>query len=128
MQIMNLALGLGLSAAIANLLVAALARNLFPVPPDFRPFMPFPILAACLGGALGAAGGFGLLQRTSRNPRRTLIVVSMAVLLGSFVFPVWFLKSNGSGVGAEIILTLMLMHAILAWLSVRALLRLAPKS
>jgi hypothetical protein len=117
----------GLSAAIANLLVAALARTLFPVPPDFRPFMPLPILAACLGGALGAAGVFGLLQRTSRNPRRSLILISMAVLLGSFIFPVRWLTAGGSGVGVEIMLTLMLMHAILAWLSVRALLRLAPK-
>jgi hypothetical protein len=118
----------GAGATLANLLVAAVARALFPVPPDFHPFMPLPILAACLGGALGAAGAFGLLGRTTSNPRRSLALAALAALMVSFLLPARLLEpaNPGSlGVGVDILLTLLLMHVIVAWLSVRTLYRMA---
>ena len=119
----------GAGATIANLLVAAIARALFQVPADFRPFMALPILAASLGGSLGAAGIFGVLERLTRNVHRSLALVALAALLLSFYLPASLFDRTSpdlSAIGWDIRVTLMLMHIIVAWLSVRTLIRLRP--
>jgi hypothetical protein len=118
----------GIGATIVNLLVAAVASAIFPVPTAFRPFMPLPILAACLGGSLGVAGLYGLLERTSRNPKRAFTTIALVALLVSFILPVWLLEPSipgKPGVGLEILSALILMHIIVVWLSVRAIQRLS---
>lgn len=93
--------------------------------------MPIPIFTACFGGALGAASLFSLLGHTSRNPRRSLALVALVALLISFLLPILLLKPTDlswPGVGLEILFTILLMHIIVAWLSVRALQRLATKN
>lgn len=120
----------GASATLANLLLAAIARALFYVPTTFRPLMPLPILAASLGGALGAAGLFGLLERTSSHPRRSLTLAAIAALLISFLLPARLIEPiapSSSSVGFDVFLALLIMHIIVAWLSVRALQRLRTK-
>lgn len=121
----------GNGATIANLLVAAVASALFPVPPAFRPFMVLPILAASLGGALAAAGIYGLMERFTRNPQRSLLLAALAALLISFLLPARLIEPaspSSPGVGLEILFTLILMHINVAGLSVRAIRRLAQKN
>jgi hypothetical protein len=120
----------GIGATIVNLLVAAVASAIFPIPTTFRPFMPLPILAACLGGSLGVAGLYGLLERTSRNPKKALTMMAPVVLLVSFILPIQLHEPSSPGkpgVGLEILSALILMHIIVVWLSVRAIQRLTPR-
>jgi hypothetical protein len=114
----------GAGATLVNLLVTGIARALFPIPLAFRPFMPLPILTACLGGALGAAGVYSVLERTTRYPQRTLALAALVALMLSFLLPVFLLpeaSSSSPDVSPQILATLMFMHVNVAWLSVRAL-------
>lgn len=121
----------GTGAGLVNLLLAAIASAIFPVPPTFRPFMAWPILAACLGGSLGVAGLYGLMDRFTRKSQRSMLFATLTALLISFILPAQLLdpeSSNSPGVGLEIVLTLFLMHTIVAWLSIRAIQRLAQNN
>ncbi len=119
----------GAGSTFANLLLAALASAIFTVPENFRPFTFFPILAACIGASLGAAGLFSLIERKSSQLKRSFNRAALLALGLSFILPASLVRPATAvlpGIGWEIAGTLMLMHVIAAWISVRAVNRLSP--
>jgi hypothetical protein len=113
----------GVGSTVANLVVAAFSSAIFPVPDNFRPFAAIPILAASMGGSLGAAGIFSLIERSTDRPRYYFKAFVLAVLVLSFILPASLVEPatpTSRGVGWNIAAALMLMHSIVAFLSVRA--------
>jgi hypothetical protein len=113
----------GVGSTAANLVVAAFSSAIFPVPDNFRPFATIPILAASIGGCLGAAGLFGLIRRSTDQPRYYFKLIVLVVLALSFILPASLVEPATSptpGIGWNIAAALMLMHSIVAFLSVRA--------
>jgi hypothetical protein len=126
--LMLAALLAGAGSTIANLLLASFASAIFPVPESFRPFTLFPILAACIGSSLGAAGLFSFIERISTLPTRSFKRAALVLLLLSFIFPASLVRQASPGlpaIGWEIAGTLMLMHSITALICVRAVNRLS---
>jgi hypothetical protein len=114
----------GVGSTAANLVVAAFSSAIFPVPDNFRPFAAIPILAASMGGSLGAAGLFSLIARSTDRPQYYFKLTVLAVLALSFILPASLVEpssSTSAGVGWNIAAALMLMHSIVAFLSVRAI-------
>ena len=121
----------GAGSTVANLLLASFASAIFSVPESFRPFNFFPILAACLGSSLGAAGLFSIFERISKHPKRSFNRAALVLLVLSFILPGSLVRPGSAdlpGIGWEIAGTLMLMHIIAAWVSMRAVNRLVPDS
>lgn len=117
----------GAGSGAANLVVAALASAIFTVPIGFRPFAALPIFAASMGGSLGAAGLFSLIDRATGRPKRYFNRIVLVVLALSFVLPASLVgpSSPGStGISWAVASALMLMHTIVGLLSVRTINRL----
>jgi hypothetical protein len=117
----------GVGSTAANLVVAAFSSAIFPVPDNFRPFAVIPILAASMGGSLGAAGLFSLIERSTDRPRYYFKLTILVVLALSFILPASLVEpgtTTSPEIGWNIAASLMLMHSIVAFLSVRAVTRL----
>jgi hypothetical protein len=113
----------GVGSTAANLVVAAFSSAIFPVPDNFRPFAAIPILAASMGGSLGAAGLFSMIERSTDRPRYYFKLTVLAVLAFSFIMPASLVEpatSTNPGIGWHIAAAIMGMQSIVAFLSVRA--------
>jgi hypothetical protein len=107
----------GSAAANALLLALVLATDLV------GPFMALtypPVVFLSVVGALGATGVYALLVRRVAEPDRTFRRVAVAVLLLSFLPDVGlYLADPAATLG--VVLVLMLMHVVVAGVSVAAL-------
>lgn len=116
----------GALSTVLDLGVANVGRYLFDAPQTFAPFTLLPILSGGLGGALGATGVYALLLRFSRRPVGTFRLLAGGVLVASFYLPTRLLVSKSSrfaGASMPIILTMMIMHTVVAATSVYVLTR-----
>ena len=116
----------GALSTVLDLGVANVGKYLFDAPDTFAPFTFLPILSGGLGGAVGATGVYALLLRFSRRPAQTFRLVAGGVLLASFYLPTRLLVSKSSrfaGATMPVILTMMVMHTVVAATSVYVLTR-----
>jgi hypothetical protein len=122
---------LAIGVAIAgNLLLWLLAEALFPIPPEFLPLDPGPIIMFTILGVGAATLVFALLARFSRRPITVFRWVAVVALLLSIVPNVQLLLDSSGATGVPFpasamsvpgMWTLILMHVLSAGVAVWAL-------
>lgn len=105
-------------AVIVNMIVYAIAVNVFDISSAFMPLrnVVSPIIFSALG-AIGATAAFALIARRAMRPIRRFRLIALVVLLVSLLSPI-FGTSSMPGVSAAAVVTLMLMHVTTAAISV----------
>lgn len=117
-------LAAGLALAV-NVLIGFAGLRLTQVPKDFPPFTFLPILSGCVGGAVLASLTYAVLKAVSSQPERIFLFVAVAALALSFSLPLRlsFTKSaRFAGVNPRAQIILVLMHTVVATISVATLL------
>lgn len=112
------------AAAIVNAVTFWIARGLDTIPREVlisgpagdEPLGLIPVIFASIFGVLGAGVVFALCAKFSSRPVRLFQIISVIVLVLSFISPFTI-----SGVPAKMIITLILMHivvwaAVVSWL------------
>lgn len=112
------------AAAIVNAVIYLIARGLDTIPREVlisgpagdEPLGLIPVIFASIFGVLGAGVVFALCAKFSSRPVRLFQIISVVVLVLSFISPFTI-----SGAPAKMILTLILMHiavwaAAVSWL------------
>ncbi|HEX2515281.1 MAG TPA: DUF6069 family protein [Chloroflexota bacterium] len=117
-------------AIVGNLLLWLLAEALFPIPAEFMPLDPVPIIMFTVLGVGAATLVFALLARFTRRPITIFRWVALVVLLLSLVPNVQFLLDSSGATGVPFpasamsvpgMWTLILMHVLSAAVAVWAL-------
>lgn len=117
-------LAVGLSFAI-DFLIAQAGIRLTSVPKDFPPFTALPILSGAVGGPLLAFLTYAVIRLAAKQPEKIFLFVAVGVLALSFGLPLRlsFTKSaRFAGVTPAAQIILVLMHTVVATVSVAALL------
>jgi cytochrome bd-type quinol oxidase subunit 2 len=115
-------------AVIGNIIVQQLTLALFTIPASFPPFNLPPIILFTVVGVVGAAGVFALLGRTTERPIRWFWIISLVVLLLSFIPNIALLiTSSLPGTTVPGVISLMIMHVVPAAASVGMLIRMAAE-
>jgi uncharacterized membrane protein YozB (DUF420 family) len=104
-----------IASAIGNLVLMMLTISSLAVPDSFAPLTPAPIVLWSFIGAFGAIGAYALIRRRSDSPQKVFAVVSVLVLILSFLPDVVLVNVaegpfGGATTGA--IIVLMIMHVI----------------
>lgn len=110
-------LAVGLAATALNLLISAVARQLFGVPATFAPFTLGPLITGCVGGALGVVTVFAVIDRVTKHPLPWLWAISVVLWVASVYLPLGLLDSTSprfEGVSYPVVATLFLMHTVVA--------------
>lgn len=113
------------AAVVANFIVRALALAVLNIPADFMPlqspaFLPFTVV-----GLLGAILAFAIIGRVSKRPVRTFQIVSVVVLILSFLPDIGLFATGAPGATLPAVVVLMLMHVVAAAIVVWVLTRFA---
>ena len=113
----------GAIATVVNvvLFLIASAMGFFPssvVTPMGQPFSVVPVIISSLIGALGGAAGYAIVQRFAKDTNRVFLIVAAVVFVLAFFNP--FGIQNAP---AGMIVTLELMHVVVAGLAVYFLTR-----
>lgn len=108
-------------AAVLNTLLAVGAAAVFGTPAAFEPFAISAVVIASVVGALGAGACFAVLNRFARRPVPLFLGVTGAVLVASMYPPIALALAEpppypGTGIGP--VVALMLMHVLVALVSV----------
>lgn len=102
-------------ATIGNILVRMATVALFPIPETFPPFALQRIALFSVVGVVGATGVLALLARFTQRPVRWFWIVSLVVLVLSFIPNILLLITrNLPGTNVPGVLSLMLMHVVAA--------------
>lgn len=116
----------GAIASSLDLAIGNVAPRLTNVPKDFPPFTLLPVLSGTFGGAILASITYSLLKLFARQPDRIFLFVVASTLALSFTLPLRlsFTKSvRFAGVTTSAQMVLILMHTVVATVSVVALLK-----
>lgn len=114
------------AAALANSFVYLVSSVVGAIPEDVTvgssgaPITLVPVIVSSVVGVLGAAAVLALLAWFSGRPARIFIIVSVVVLVLSFVTPF-----SISGAPVEMIVALLVMHVVAWAVAVTLLLRLS---
>lgn len=113
-------------AAVGNIIVLMITEALFTIPASFEPFNMTPIALFSVVGVVGATVVFGLLVRYTQRPVRWFWIVSVVVLLLSFIPNIALLVTDAmSGTTVAGVIALMIMHVVAAAAAVGFLTRTA---
>jgi uncharacterized membrane protein YeaQ/YmgE (transglycosylase-associated protein family) len=112
-------LGLGLLAiavaVIGNIIVLWITEALFTIPASFMPMAIPPITIFTVIGVVGAIIVFALLARFTQQPVRRFWIISVVVLLLSFIPNIATLTvSPMPGATVPGVVSLMIMHVVAA--------------
>ena len=116
-----------IAAAIANAVVYAIAVSLgaFPdsilIQPAGQPMSLGPVIISSAIGAVGATVVFALMNRLLRRPVRSFVILSVVVLVISFITP--FTVADAS---VAFIAALLVMHVV-AWVVIVGILIAATR-
>lgn len=131
MSLTRAALLAAVAASIANVIVLFVGKSLIAVPDTFKPLSIPPVILWSVLGTIGAALTYALVRRMTVNPNRIFVIVSVVVLVLSFI-PDYAIKDlppgtmfGGATMGA--IYLLMFMHVVAAVIIVPMLLKLAAQ-
>lgn len=108
-------------AAVANAVLVWVVTVTDAVEP-FQPLTYPPVVLFSVLGALGAAVVYGVLVRRVADPDRTFLRVAAVVLVVSFLPDVGLLAADPAAT-VPAVLVLMVMHAVVAAISVATLTR-----
>ena len=117
-------IAVGLSFAI-DFLIAQAGFRLTSVPKNFPPFTVLPILSGAVGGPLLSFLTYAVIRLAAKQPEKIFLFVAVGVLALSFALPLRlsFTKSaRFAGVTPSAQMILVLMHTVVATVSVAALL------
>jgi NADH:ubiquinone oxidoreductase subunit K len=113
-------------AAIGNILVLLITDALFTVPDSFPPFAIGPVTFFSVVGVVGATIVFALLGRFTKRPIYWFWIISIVVLLLSFIPNIVTLVGNTlPGTNVAGVVSLMIMHVVAAAAAVGILIRVA---
>ena len=115
------------AAALAtplDLVIEAVARQAFAVPPEFEPFQGT-VAPYTIGGIALAAAAFAVVRRFARDVSATYLRLSIVALVLSWIPDVGLLVIHDPGATVPAVAALMVMHATTAIITVAALLRIA---
>lgn len=119
----------GVIAAAINALLAVGAVAAFRIPAAFEPLTLPPVVIASVVGALGAGACFAVLSRLVRCPAPVFLAVT-GVGLAASMYPMIDLALVDPppypGTGVAPVITLMLMHVVVALVSATLLIRGVP--
>lgn len=116
-------------AAAINALLAVGAVAAFRIPAAFEPLTLPSVVIASAVGALGAGVCFAVLSRLVRRPVPVFLAVSGVVLAASMYPTIDLALADPPpypGTGVAPVITLMLMHVVVALVSVTLLIRGVP--
>ena len=115
------------AAALAtplDLVIEAVARQAFAVPPEFEPFQGT-VAPYTIGGIALAAAAFAVVRRFARDVSATYLRLSIVALVLSWIPDVGLLVIHDPGATVPAVAALMVMHTTTAIITVAALLRIA---
>lgn len=114
-------------ASVGNILVMVITNALFAIPASFRPFAVPPIVIFTVLSVAAATGVFALLGRFTQRPIYWFWIVSVIVLLLSFVPNILTLTGAFPMPGTTVpgVVALMVMHVVAAAAAVGLLIGLA---
>lgn len=115
-------------ATIGNIIVQMVTEALFTIPASFPPFDIPRIALFSVIGVVGATIVFGLLGRFTERPIRWFWIVSVVVLLLSFI-PNIAMLTTGALPGTTVpgVVSLMVMHVVAAAAALGVLIGVAGK-
>ena len=115
------------AAALAtplDLVIEAVARQAFAVPPEFEPFQGT-VAPYTIGGIALAAAAFAVVRQFARDVSATYLRLSIVALVLSWIPDVGLLVIHDPGATVPAVAALMVMHTTTAIITVAALLRIA---
>jgi hypothetical protein len=113
-------------AAVGNILVMLITDALFAVPDSFPPFAVGPITFFSVVGVVGATAVFALLGRFTQRPIHWFWIISVVVLLLSFIPNIVMLVANTlPGTTVAGVVGLMITHVVAAAAAVGILIGVA---
>jgi hypothetical protein len=113
-------------AAIGNIIVLLITDALFTVPASFPPFAIGPVTFFSVVGVVGATAVFALLGRFTQRPIRWFWIISVVVLLLSFIPNIVMLVANTlPGTTVAGVVGLMITHVVAAAAAVGILIGVA---
>jgi len=124
MRIVAAALVAAALATPLDLVIEAVARQAFAVPPEFEPFQGT-VAPYTIGGIALAAAAFAVVRRFARDVSATYLRLSIVALVLSWIPDVGLLVIHDPGATVPAVAALMVMHATTAIITVAALLRIA---
>jgi uncharacterized protein DUF6069 len=107
-----------------NLDIESFARQTFAVSPEFEPFQGT-VAPYTAGGVILAGVVFALVQRFVRNADRVYVRLAIVALVLSWIPDVALLFINEPGATVPGVASLMVMHAVAAFIVVTLLPRIA---
>ena len=117
----------GLTAAVINVAISAVARGPFDASDDFAPLTPGPIVLWTILGAIVGALGWRLIVTKKANSRALLAKLVPTVLVLSFLPDLALLATDTMpGQTTAGVLALMVMHVLTAVVVVTAYRRSMP--
>ena len=125
---LRILLQIPIAAGIAfflDFLIAQAGFRLTPVPKSFPPFTVLPILSGAVGGPVLAALAYAVIRPMTKQPEKVFLFVAIITLALSFALPLRlsFTRSpRFAGVTPTAQMILVLMHTVVATVSVAALL------
>ena len=114
----------GLSFAL-DFLLAQAGFRLTPVPKNFPPFTVLPILSGAVGGPILAFLTYAVIRLAAKQPEKIFLFVAVGALALSFALPLrlsFTRSARFAGVTPTAQMILVLMHTVVATVSVAALL------
>ena len=124
MRIVAAALVAAALATPLDLVIEAVARQAFAVPPEFEPFQGT-VAPYTIGGIALAAAAFAVVRQFARDISATYLRISIVALVLSWIPDVGLLVIHDPGATVPAVAALMVMHATTAIITVAALLRIA---
>ena len=117
-------------AFLVDALIGFAGLRITHVPKGFPPFTLLPILSGAVGGDVFASMTYAIIQVVSKQPERVFLFVAVGVLALSFALPLRlsFTKSvRFAGVTPSAQMVLVLMHTVVATITVGTLLMKPPR-
>ncbi len=105
--------------------IAAVALRFTGVPKGFPPFTFLPILSGTVGGAVLASLVYSITKAVARRPDSTFLFIAIVTLVLSFALPLRLSFTHShrfAGVTPSAQMVLVLMHTVVATISVAVLL------
>ena len=124
MRIVAAALVAAALATPLDLVIEAVARQAFAVPPEFEPFQGT-VAPYTIGGIALAAAAFAVVRQFARDVSATYLRISIVALVLSWIPDVGLLVIHDPGATVPAVAALMVMHTTTAIITVAALLRIA---
>ena len=124
MRIVAAALVAAALATSLDLVIEAVARQAFAVPPEFEPFQGT-VAPYTIGGIALAAAAFAVVRQFARDISATYLRISIVALVLSWIPDVGLLVIHDPGATVPAVAALMVMHTTTAIIMVAALLRIA---